>query len=193
MLNRLKRKIATKFYGFILYYTRDVSMQHQIQRLREQGMTIGQRVVIYDSTFDAVYPWLIHIGDDCTITGSEILAHDDSAVIFTGQRQVGPVQIGHRVFIGRQSVIMPNVTIGSNVIVAAGAVVTKDVPDGMVVGGNPARVISTVDEVCRRKEQSGRLIPYQFKSNLVGDEEDVEVSNLVRAWMLNGFRWRTSK
>ena len=45
---------------------------------------------------------------------------------------------------------MPGVTIGEGAIVAAGAIVTKSVPDGMVVGGNPARVIGTVDEFKER-------------------------------------------
>ncbi|MBB9021295.1 hypothetical protein FSH75_011075, partial [Escherichia coli] len=43
--------------------------------------------------------------------------------------------------IGGRAVINPGVTIGDNVVVASGAVVTKDVPDNVVVGGNPARII----------------------------------------------------
>lgn len=52
-----------------------------------------------------------------------------------------PVTIGDNVWIGGNSVICPGVKIGNNVVVAAGAVVTKDVPDNVVVGGNPARII----------------------------------------------------
>ena len=44
-------------------------------------------------------------------------------------------------FIGSHSIILPDVRIGPNAIVAAGAVVTKDVPEGAIVGGNPAKVI----------------------------------------------------
>ena len=52
-----------------------------------------------------------------------------------------PVVIGDDVWIGANAVILPGVTIGRHVVVAAGAVVTKDVPDNCVVGGVPAKVI----------------------------------------------------
>jgi len=52
-----------------------------------------------------------------------------------------PVVIGDDVWIGANAVILPGVTIGRHVVVAAGAVVTKDVPDNCVVGGIPAKVL----------------------------------------------------
>jgi len=55
-----------------------------------------------------------------------------------------PVRIGDDVWIGANAVILPGVTIGSHVVVAAGAVVTKDVPANCVVGGVPAKVLRTI-------------------------------------------------
>ena len=52
-----------------------------------------------------------------------------------------PVVIGDDVWIGANAVILPGVTIGRHCVVAAGAVVTKDVPDNTVVGGVPAKII----------------------------------------------------
>lgn len=49
--------------------------------------------------------------------------------------------IGNNAWIGGSSVILPGVTIGNNVVVAAGSVVVKDVPDNVVVAGNPAKII----------------------------------------------------
>ncbi len=56
-----------------------------------------------------------------------------------------PVIIGDDVWIGANAVILPGVTIGSHVVVAAGAVVTKDVPENTIVAGVPAKVIRTVN------------------------------------------------
>ncbi len=58
--------------------------------------------------------------------------------------QAKPVTIGNDVWIGGNCTILPGVTIGSNVVVAAGAVVTKDVQDNCVVGGVPAKVIKMI-------------------------------------------------
>ncbi|MEH7294176.1 DapH/DapD/GlmU-related protein, partial [Priestia megaterium] len=48
------------------------------------------------------------------------------------------------VWIGGSSVINPGVTIGNNVVIASGSVVTKDVPNNVVMGGNPARIIKKI-------------------------------------------------
>ncbi|MDR2948768.1 MAG: sugar O-acetyltransferase [Prevotella sp.] len=55
-----------------------------------------------------------------------------------------PILIKRNAWIGAAAIILPGVTIGENAIVAAGAVVTKDVPDNMVVGGNPAKIIRKI-------------------------------------------------
>lgn len=57
----------------------------------------------------------------------------------------GKVTIKENAWIGIGAIICPGVTIGKNAVVAAGAVVTKDVPDNVVVGGNPARFIKELD------------------------------------------------
>jgi len=56
-----------------------------------------------------------------------------------------PIKIGHTCWIGGRSVICPGVTIGDNVVVGAGSVVTKDVPSNVVVAGNPAKIIRYLD------------------------------------------------
>jgi serine acetyltransferase len=57
---------------------------------------------------------------------------------------VAPVRIGDGSWIGTRAVILPGVTIGRRVLVAAGAVVARDVPDDSLVAGNPARVVRTL-------------------------------------------------
>ena len=57
-----------------------------------------------------------------------------------------PVKIGNNVWIGAHATILAGVTVGDNAVVAAGAVVTKDVPANAVVGGVPAKIIKTIKE-----------------------------------------------
>ena len=63
-----------------------------------------------------------------------------------------PVRIGDGTWVGARAMILPGVTIGKRVVVAAGSVVTRDVPDDSLVAGNPARVIRSLDYPagCRR-------------------------------------------
>jgi maltose O-acetyltransferase len=89
---------------------------------------------------------LISIGDDCILAPNvHILAHDASTKVQLGYTRVARVEIGKRVFIGAESIILPGVTIGDDAIVAAGSVVTRDVPPGTLVAGNPARFVKTVE------------------------------------------------
>lgn len=89
----------------------------------------------------------ITIGDDCLIgpqCGFYTAIHPKDKE----ERKKGivwgkPIVVGNNVWFGGHCTILPGVTIGNNVIVGAGAVVTKDVPDDVTVVGNPARIIET--------------------------------------------------
>lgn len=91
---------------------------------------------------DYSHCWLISIGNNVTLAPRvHILAHDASTKEYLGYTKIGLVNIGDRVFIGADSIILPNVNIGNDVIIGAGSVVTKDIEDGSIAVGNPARVI----------------------------------------------------
>ena len=65
----------------------------------------------------------------------------DIPIMMQGYQPDRPIVIGNDVWLCAHSIILPGVHIGNGAIIAAGAVVTKDVPDYAIVGGNPAKII----------------------------------------------------
>jgi acetyltransferase-like isoleucine patch superfamily enzyme len=92
--------------------------------------------------FDKTYPRGMHVGTETYIAfDAALLSHDFTRGLFLHTR------IGRHCFIGARSIILPGVTIGDESVVAAGSVVTKDVPPQSLVAGNPAKVIKSDIEV----------------------------------------------
>lgn len=91
----------------------------------------------------------VTIGDGTLIGPNvQIYAADhprDPAVRKTGLENGKPVRIGKNVWIGGGAMIMPGVTVGDDAVIGAGSVVTRDVPAGATVAGNPARVLKKKD------------------------------------------------
>ena len=114
------------------------------------GVNIGKENFIPDKNCWSTEPYLITVGSHCAITeGVRIFTHGGSRAArlkYPDFDTFGKVVIGDWVYIGSNSLIMPGVTIGDGVLVAAGSVVTKSIPPGVVVGGNPARILSSVDD-----------------------------------------------
>lgn len=90
----------------------------------------------------------ITIGNDVLIGHNVVLATLNHGLAPDKRKNLypAPIKIGDNAWIGANSTVLAGVTIGVNSIVAAGAVVTKDVPDNVVVGGIPAKVIKKINE-----------------------------------------------
>ena len=88
----------------------------------------------------------VSIGDDVVVgPGSLILTGNHKGEKFYGSTDLQPVSIGSNVWLGARAVVTPGTTIGDNVIVSAGSVVTGDVPDNTIFGGVPARKIRDLE------------------------------------------------
>lgn len=129
-------------YFLELYYR---STKSGVDYARHKGVSVGKDCRIYTTSFGSE-PWLISIGNKVTITsGVVLLTHDGSTWLMRdekGRRYLYKrIVIGNNVFIGVNSILMPGVKVEDNVIIAAGSVVTKSIPTGVIVAGNPARII----------------------------------------------------
>lgn len=142
---------------------------------RSLGVKLGNNVVFYAARpgMFSTEPWLVTIGNNVYITaGCQFLTHDGGTLILRQEvpdlELTAPITVGNDVYIGINTIIMPGVNIGNRVIVGAGSVVSRDVPDNSVVAGVPARVIKTVDEylekAVRESLHFGHLSP-QDKEN----------------------------
>jgi putative colanic acid biosynthesis acetyltransferase WcaF len=129
--------------------------------LRAFGAKVADRVVIY-SDAEIFHPWLLEIGYHSVLSAGAVIynlgpvtigAHSvisQGAYVCAGTHDYTKsdlplerptITIGSGVWIAAQAFIGPGVSIGDNSVVGARAVVTKDVPAGVVAAGNPARVI----------------------------------------------------
>ena len=126
---------------------------------RKLGVKVGNNCRIYTINFGSE-PFLIEIGNNVTLTsGVKPLTHDGATCLIRNEggyrfQKYAPVVIGDNVFVGVNSIIMPGVTIGHDVVVAAGSVVSKDVPSGWVVGGVPAKKIMKFSEYKEKVEKT---------------------------------------
>ena len=94
----------------------------------------------------------IVVGDDVAFANDVYVMDSDSHGVEGRPHKQAPVRIGDGCWIGTRAIILPGVTLGKRVLVAAGAVVTRDVPDDCLVAGNPARVVRelTYPPGCKR-------------------------------------------
>ncbi len=145
----------------------EVSTRHLIKH----GLIVGKnfnrqgRCII-----DPSHCWLIKIGDNVTMaTGVYLLAHDASSKNVCGYTKIGKIEIGNDVFLGAYSIVLPNVKIGDNSIVACGSIVTKDVPSNVIVAGNPAKIISTVADYKKKMKTKMKQSTIYDKSYMIGN------------------------
>lgn len=115
---------------------------------RKIGVRIGAGCRLIDVDFGSE-PWLVRLGDRVSATDTQFITHDGGVWVFREAMpdidRVAPIVIGSNVFIGSRSIILPGVTIGDDVVIGAGSVVTRDIASGTIAAGVPARALSTLE------------------------------------------------
>jgi len=127
----------------------------------KKNVTIGENSIFYNVNISSSSKGdKFVIGKNCCLTGCTLIGHDASPATFLAELVIKnkvylpgsrrpyrqKITIGDNVFIGVNAVILPGITIGNNVVIGAGSIVTKNINDNSVVVGNPARVISSIEE-----------------------------------------------
>ncbi len=126
-------------------YPADLGLFTPVQIDLPMQMKFGKNVFINHS-FTAMSIGGIELGDNVQIGPHVTIVTDNHDFSKRSVLICKPVKIGNGVWIGANVTILPGVTVGENAVIAAGAVVTKDVPANSIVGGNPAKVIRMLND-----------------------------------------------
>ena len=157
MMNRRIRQISKMFRKLRFMFTVDGYQRAAFIRDKKLFRSIGTGVFFQPRKLPND-PNLIAFHDNVVVASDvTFVNHDGIHLVLNPKNGVklpfteGCIEVMDNVFIGSAAVIAPNVRIGPRAVVAAGSVVTKDVPEGSVVGGVPARVIGSFDELEARR------------------------------------------
>ncbi len=144
---------------------------------------VGERVCFQPRVIP-IYPELIRLHNNIMIAANVRLVTHDAAFVVMNRKgrggrypeRVGCIEIMDNVFIGYNTIVLPNVRIGENVIVGAGSVVTKDLEPNGVYVGSPAKRIGSFDEYCRKSEQlpNGRYSYPTVEHNTHITQDEIE-------------------
>lgn len=132
-----------------------------IDYLRSLGIKIGNNTIVFDPKdiyIDISRPELIEIGDNVFLhKGVQIISHDWASYLFVNSfgdfiPAHDKVTLGSNIWLGRDVTILKGVTIGNNVLIGFGSIVTNDIPDNSVAVGSPAKVIMSLEEYYEKRK-----------------------------------------
>lgn len=142
--------------GFLRYRLLRLILSTQ-RYAKYKGVNLGENNMVADYDHWGTEPYLIKIGDNCQLThGCKFFTHGGGNVLrnkYPDFDVFGRIAIGNWCYIGTNALIMPGVTLGDNVLVAAGSIVTKSVPSNSIVAGNPAKIICSIDDYYNRNKK----------------------------------------
>lgn len=168
LLKKIVRRLAMRYGKFPSLYRKlcQPMGDEYAEYLRRHGnlRKVGQHCSILTTTV-FTDPAYVRIGNNVHFSSCTLIGHDGSIAMLNRAYNVkldsvGKIDIRDHVFIGFNAIILPNVTIGPNAIVAAGAVVTKDVAEGDIVAGVPARPIGRVEDLVKKLQTKTQCLPW---------------------------------
>ena len=149
--------------------TRPSQLQQREQILRDLLKHVGEDFYV-EPTFYCSFGFNLSVGDHF-FANRECLFMDDAPITFGDYVFIGPdchfytahhpihsalrnqkleqgrpIQVGDNVWFGGHCTVLPGITIGSNVVIGAGSVVTRDIPDNVVAAGNPCRILRQITD-----------------------------------------------
>ena len=151
--------------------------EYTTEKLISMGMKVGKNFGRLNGVIlDPSHCWLIEIGNDVTLAPRvHILCHDASTKTFLNYTKVGRVTIGDRVFIGAESVVLPGVRIGNDVVIGANSTVTHDIPSNSVAVGSPARVICSLEDYIQKEKERMKSAPIYDESYTLRNDVSMEL------------------
>lgn len=139
------------------------SPSRRCELYRKYGkVQIGNKCSIGTDVHFGSEPYLVTIGNNVRITENvRFITHDGGLWVvrnmypeYENADLIKPIVVGNNVHIGIGAIIMPGVHIGDNCIIGCGAIVTKDIPDGSIAAGVPAKVIEDIDTYIEKNRES---------------------------------------
>ena len=164
----LNDRINARRLSRLINKTTEIEGEKRVELLKELFGSTGKNIWI-EPNFQCDYGYNIHVGENffanfhcvfldvCEIRFGDNCMLAPGVHIYTathtlhpqernsGREYAKPISFGNNVWIGGGAIINPGITIGNNVVIASGAVVTKSFPDNVVIGGNPAKILKTIE------------------------------------------------
>ncbi len=168
VVSRFLEACALRNRKFITVYSklgRPTGVEYaKVLRKHRLFYRMGDNCSIIPGTYigDAKY---ISLGDNVRLANCMLLAHDGVVNMLNEAYAVrldavGKIVVGNNVFIGQDAKVFRNITVGDYCVVAAGAVVTKDVPSNSVVAGVPAKIIGKTDQLFEKLRVENERLPW---------------------------------